>query len=66
MATQRAKKGPAKIKRAGSRAGKIQSYYSRTYPKRKIMHLLKHNSEEDAKKWAKRFGYMDLFRKLAA
>jgi len=67
MATAtRVKKGASKVRHLGRHKAKIAHYYEYTYPLRKLRHLLKHNSEKDARIWAKEHGAQVLLSKLVA
>ena len=66
MATTRVKKGASKVHHLGRHKAKILHYYEYTYPLRKLRHLLKHNSQADARAWAKKHGVLAMLDRLVA
>jgi hypothetical protein len=66
MATTRVKKGASKVHHLGRHKAKILHYYEYTYPLRKLRHLLKHNSQADARAWAKEHGVLAMLDRLVA
>jgi hypothetical protein len=66
MATTRVKKGASKVHHLGRHKAKILHYYEYTFPLRKLKRLLKHNSEKDARAWAKEYGVLAMLDRLVA
>jgi hypothetical protein len=56
MPADRVKKGAPKVRHLGLHQPrvqrKLQTYYLIVYPRRKILHLLKHNTVDEARSWA--------------
>lgn len=63
---RRPKRGAAKVRRLGKHKQQIQRYYERTYPRRKIRHLLRNNTVREARAWAEKHGALAFLHEVAA
>jgi hypothetical protein len=64
--SRKPKKGAAKVRHLGRTKSQITRYYEKTYPERKLRHILKNNGINEAKSWAAKRGIMSILRHVAA
>ena len=63
--SKKPKRGAAKVRHLGRRKAQIARYYDYTYPRRKLLHILKNNGLDAARSWAAKHGVTAILTALA-